>query len=101
MNKKLLVLALALIGVGAFSYQAKADDDTKGISLEVGADLVSNYLWRGYNLGGLSIQPSITLDWNGLYLCGWGSFGADSWLFGELCPELSLTTSIPIWHPVM
>ena len=91
MNKKLLVLALALIGVGAFSYQAKAEDDAKGISLEVGADIVSSYLWRGYNLGGLSIQPSVTLDWNGLYLCGWASMGADSWLFGELCPELDIT----------
>ena len=91
MNKKLLVLALALISVGAFSYQAKAEDNTKGISLEVGADLVTSYLWRGYNLGGLSIQPSITLDWNGLYLCGWANIGADSWLFQEFNPELDIT----------
>ena len=91
MNKKILVLALALIGVGAFSYQAKADDGTKGISLEVGADVVSGYLWRGYNLGGLSIQPSVTFGWNGLYLCGWANIGADSWRFEELSPELDIT----------
>ena len=91
MNKKILVLALALIGVGAFSYQAKADDGTKGISLEVGADVVSGYLWRGYNLGGLSIQPSVTFGWNGLYLCGWANIGADSWRFEEFNPELDIT----------
>ena len=91
MNKKILVLALALIGVGAFSYQAKAEDGTKGISLEVGADVVSGYLWRGYNLGGLSIQPSVTFGWNGLYLCGWANIGADSWRFEELSPELDIT----------
>lgn len=91
MNKKILVLALALIGVGAFSYQAKADDGTKGISLEVGADVVSGYLWRGYNVGGLSIQPSVTFGWNGLYLCGWANIGAYSWRFEELSPELDIT----------
>ena len=91
MNKKILVLALALIVVGAFSYQAKADDGTKGISLEVGADVVSGYLWSGYNLGGLSIQPSVTFGWNGLYLCGWANIGADSWRFEELSPELDIT----------
>ena len=91
MNKKILVLALALIGVGAFSYQAKAEEGTKGISLAVGADVVSGYLWRGYNLGGLSIQPSVTFGWNGLYLCGWANIGADSWRFEELSPELDIT----------
>ncbi len=91
MNKKILFLALALIGVGAFSYQAKAEEASKGLSLEVGADVVSSYLWRGYNFGGLSIQPSVTLDWNGLYLCGWANIGADSWRFEELSPELDIT----------
>ena len=91
MNKKILVLALALIGVGAFSYQAKAEDGSIGLSLEVGADLVSNYLWRGQNLGGVSIQPSVTLDWKGLYVCGWANIGADSWKFQELSPELDIT----------
>ena len=91
MNKKILVLALALIGVGAFSYQAKAEDGSIGLSLEVGADLVSNYLWRGQNLGGVSIQPSVTLDWKGLYVCGWANIGADNWSFQELNPELDIT----------
>ncbi len=107
MKKTLLVLALALIGVSACPYQAYAmnkDKDTEytndaeentkqelGISFEMGADLVSSYLWRGQNLGGISIQPSVTLDWKGLYVCGWANIGADNWTFTELCPELDIT----------
>ena len=79
-----------LIGISAFSFEAKAENKS-GFTFEVGADLVSNYLWRGQNLGGLSIQPSLTLDWNGLYLCGWGNIGADNWKFKELNPELDIT----------
>ena len=92
MNKKLIVLALTLLCVSAFPYKAYAADEPEhGISLEVGADLVSSYLWRGYNLGGLSIQPSVTFGWKGLYLCGWANIGADNWTFQELNPELDIT----------
>lgn len=94
MNKKLLVLALALIGAGACPLEALASNNTKkdiGLTLEVGADMVSSYLWRGYNIGGLSIQPSVTLDWNGLYICGWGSIGADNWTFEDMSPEMDIT----------
>ena len=96
MTKKHTILALALLCAGAFAsntYGRDYQDNNSGIglSLEVGADLVSSYLWRGYNLGGLSIQPSVTLDWNGLYLSGWGNIGADNWSFQDINPELDIT----------
>ena len=92
MKRKLTFLALALLCVGAISHQAyAADEKDYGVSLEVGADLVSGYLWRGYNLGGLSLQPSVTLDWRGLYLCGWANIGADNWKFQAFNPELDIT----------
>lgn len=93
MKKKLISLALALICASAFPYQAYASNKNKdlGLSLEVGADLVSSYLWRGYNLGGISIQPSVTLDWRGLYVSGWGNIGADNWTFENLNPEMDIT----------
>ena len=91
MNKKLFILALALVGVSAFSFQTKAEESAKGISLEVGADIVSSYLWRGMNLGGISIQPSVTLDWKGLYVSGWANIGADNWTFEDINPELDIT----------
>ena len=97
MKKTLLVLALALIGVSACPYQAYAKDKEEGakkelgITFEVGADVVSSYLWRGYNLGGISIQPSATFGWKGLYVCGWANIGADNWTFEDLNPELDIT----------
>lgn len=96
MINKHFLLALALLCVGAFPFKAYADNQysTKkelGLSLEVGADLVSSYLWRGYNYGGISIQPSVTLDWKGLYVSGWGNIGADNWTFENLNPELDIT----------
>lgn len=96
MTKKLILLALALVCASAFVYKAYAKNvDTPsreiGLSVEVGADVVSSYLWRGQNLGGLAIQPSITLDWKGLYVSGWGNIGAYNWTFENLNPELDIT----------
>lgn len=89
-----MVLALALIGVSACPYKAYAEDRNNegiGLTLDVGADVVSSYLWRGQNLGGLSIQPSVTIGWKGLYVCGWANIGADNWTFEDLNPELDIT----------
>ena len=48
-------------------------------------------MWRGYHVGGLSVQPSVTFDWRGLCLSAWGNIGADNWKFEELNPELDIT----------
>ena len=94
-----LFLTLALIGasvlpIKAFAEEVETPKEEKkeiGLSLEVGADLVSSYLWRGMNLGGISIQPSVTLDWKGLYVSGWANIGADNWTFEDINPELDIT----------
>ena len=94
MKRIIIILALTLIGVSAFSFKAFAKDTEEkepDFFYEVGADLVSSYLWRGQNLGGLSIQPSVTVGWKGLYLCTWANIGADNWKFEELNPELDIT----------
>ena len=94
MKRTIIILALTLIGVSAFSFQSFAEEIEENESAffyEVGADLVSSYLWRGQNLGGLSLQPSVTLGWNGLYLCTWANIGADNWRFQNLNPELDVT----------
>ncbi|MBP3575120.1 MAG: hypothetical protein J6J55_01355 [Paludibacteraceae bacterium] len=94
MKKTFMILALTLIGVSACPFQAYAEDreyEELGLTFEVGADLVSSYLWRGQNLGGISIQPMVSLDWKGLYVSGWANIGADNWSFEELNPELDIT----------
>ena len=39
------------------------------------ADIVSGYVWRGQNLGHVSLQPELSVVWKGLSLAAWGSVG--------------------------
>ncbi len=38
--------------------------DEEKVSLEVSADVVSSYIWRGQDCGGFSIQPAATVTFN-------------------------------------
>ena len=44
----------------AFPVAAEGQDK---VEASVGADLVSSYIWRGQELGDVSIQPSVSLSW--------------------------------------
>ena len=65
-----MLMSAALFG----SASAIAQDE---VEASVGADLVSGYEWRGQDLGGFSVQPSITVGYKGLSLGAWGSVGLD------------------------
>ena len=39
------------------------------------ADIVSQYIWRGQDLGDVSLQPTLGLAYKGLSLTAWGSIG--------------------------
>lgn len=65
-------------------FTAKAQDK---VEASVGADLVSGYVWRGTDCGGVSIQPSLSVGYKGLSLTAWGSVGIDK----EDAKELDLT----------
>ncbi len=43
--------------------------------VNVGADLVSSYIWRGTDCGGVSIQPTLSVARSGFSLTAWGSVG--------------------------
>lgn len=47
------------------------------VEAKVEATLVSKYIWRGIDFGGVSIQPTLTVEKNGLSLNAWGSAGFD------------------------
>lgn len=73
MKKKVLhVLLVTAILMLPTSFQAQ-----EKIKAEVGADIVSGYIWRGQDLGNVSIQPSVSLGYQGFSLTGWGSVGID------------------------
>lgn len=58
----------------------------------VGVDLVSGYLWRGQDLGNVSIQPSAAVGYKGFTLSGWGSVGFDKEDTKEFDLTLGYTT---------
>ena len=43
------------------------------VEASAGADLVSGYIWRGQDLGGVSIQPTLSVSYKGFSLSAWGN----------------------------
>lgn len=41
--------------------------------VSVGADLVSSYIWRGQQLGSVSFQPNLGIEYKGLSFGAWAS----------------------------
>jgi hypothetical protein len=67
--KKIISVFVSFFVSGLFSSaQTKTD---------LGASLVSKYIWRGQDLGGFSIQPSLTVSRSGFYIGAFGSIGLD------------------------
>lgn len=62
----------SLILFVALAIPASAQED---VSATLGADVVSQYIWRGQDLGNTSLQPTLGVEWKGLSLSGWGSVG--------------------------
>lgn len=67
-QKGMLLLAAAM----ALPAVSQAQDE---VEASVGVDLVSGYIWRGQDLGNVSIQPSASIGYKGFSLSGWGSVG--------------------------
>ena len=67
-------LAVAAVALMATS-ESKAQDKVEG---SAGIDIVSQYIWRGQDLGNVSVQPGLGISWKGLSLSAWGSVGLTS-----------------------
>ncbi|NQV03742.1 MAG: hypothetical protein HQ542_13920 [Bacteroidia bacterium] len=84
MNKreKYLLLFLMIIWMVNPGYSQEeqiledSEEATPGkVTLNVGADLVSRYIWRGQNFGSsAAIQPTLSVDAFGFSLGAWGSY---------------------------
>ena len=61
------MLAAALVALPAC-----AQDNVKGT---IAADVVSQYIWRGQDLGSAAVQPTLGVAYKGFSLTGWGSVG--------------------------
>ena len=73
MKKYLFTVASCLMLMSVSPVMAEEGEEC--VSFEVGADLVSSYVWRGQDCAGFSVQPAATITWNkpGLSLGVWAS----------------------------
>lgn len=87
-NIKSGIIAVTLLSA-TMPATAKAQDK---VEASVGADLVSGYIWRGIDCGGVSIQPTLSVGYKSLSLTAWGSVGFDK----KDTKELDLTLGYTI-----
>lgn len=66
--KKLLMMALTVIS----GFTAHAQDK---IETTISSDIVSQYIWRGQDLGDVSLQPTLGVAYKGLSLSAFGNVG--------------------------
>ena len=67
--KKIVIMAIMFIA--AMSASAQENE----VNTTVSADVVSSYIWRGLDCGSAAIQPTLGIDYKGLSLTAWGSYG--------------------------
>ncbi len=68
-----------------------------GLVLSADASLVANYIWRGLYVGGLGVQASARLNYEGLFADMWWNIGATDWAFSGFNPEVDITLGFDRW----
>ena len=66
-----IYITLTLLSIGCMT-RVQAQSEVEG---QLKADFVSEYNWRGLDLGNASVQPELSVGWKGLSLTAWGSVG--------------------------
>lgn len=72
------LLSISLIPTSAQDPTPLPTEEEKGgrcVEAALGVDLVNQYIWRGQDLGDVSLQPTLGISWKGLSLSAWGSVG--------------------------
>ena len=87
---KKIVLGLMLL-CGATAIEAQNEVETT-----ICGDVVSSYIWRGQDLGHVSLQPTLGVGYKGLSLTAWGSVGLTDPAVGFVG---SAVPSSILWRP--
>lgn len=66
--KKIIILTAMVTAMNNVTAQ-------DAVETTISADIVSQYIWRGQDLGNVSLQPTLGISYKGLSLSGWGSVG--------------------------
>lgn len=89
---KTIIMGQACFVIGLVSMVPHSLQAQEKFEASVGADLVSKYIWRGQDCGGVSVQPTISISKSGFSLTAWGSTGFESKDVKELDFTLGYTT---------
>lgn len=68
--KRLLLMAMAVLTGAAATAQ-----ENEKVETTIAADVVNQYVWRGMDVGNVSLQPTLGVAYKGLNLTAWGSVG--------------------------
>lgn len=66
---------IVLLFVMGWVASAAALSQESSCETAVSADFVSQYIWRGQDLGSAAVQPTLGVACKGLSLTAWGSYG--------------------------
>lgn len=91
--KKVKGFGLAALLLVASATAVSAQDN---VEANVSADVVSQYVWRGQDLGGISVQPTLGLSYKGLSLTAWGSVGLNDYKDAYDNKEFDLTLAYSV-----
>ena len=81
--KRIVLLAMGMVLGGTALAQEEIETTISG-------DIVSSYIWRGQDLGDVSLQPTLGIGYQGLSLTAWGNVGLSN---AADTKELELTLS--------
>lgn len=70
-TKRIAIVALVMTSIVSAVY---AQDKVES---NISSDFVNEYIWRGQDLGNVSIQPSASIAYKGLSIGAWGNVGID------------------------
>ena len=76
-GKRLGLLAMMMAAAMTAGAQENAGAGSD-VETTVAADAVSQYIWRGQDLGGISVQPTLGVSYKGFSATLWGSVGLES-----------------------
>ena len=66
--KKILLFAMGVVLSSTALAQGEVETTAK-------VDFVNEYIWRGLKCGDVAVQPTLGVDYKGLSLTAWGSYG--------------------------
>lgn len=69
------ILSMPLSAQDTTSLPIREKQGGGPVTASLGADLVNLYIWRGQDLGDVSLQPTLGVEWKGVSLSAWGNVG--------------------------